>query len=281
MKLKRLVCLMVTGLCLSSFVLPPAHFAASKNHWALSTLETLQKEKLLLSVSKDSKILNGPISTTVFDQLLSEIWSSEFTVSEETALLENSTATLTRKEAAEQIYSLFNKNTGSTAEAIDWIKSTKIMNGYPSGDFKPADKVTLAQGVSIMSNLKNYLKDHPDVKLGLSETEAALHQKGDQLTFTATANLKGTLDFTLRWGEKSTGGYSVKITNVTQSGKELRISYRLNSPAPGAIVTQALTYPKDTVTLEMGLEAYKQLTIILVEDLSKENKTLPPNTQTK
>ncbi len=150
---------------------------------------------------------------------------------------------------------------------ITWIKSAKIMSGYPSGDFKPADNVTLAQGVSIMSNVKNYLRNHPEVKLALSDTQGSVnHSKDDQLTYTAVANAKGTIDFTLSWGEKKTGGYSVKITKVAQSGKELRISYQLTAPGPDAIVTQALTYPKDTTNLEMGMEAYKQLTIILVED---------------
>lgn len=274
MKFKRLACLMIAGICLFSFSLPSGSFATVKSHWAISTLENLQSKDLLLGISKDSKKLNSSITLAEFDSMLNEIWTSEFTVKATTdiASTSNSKSYLTRKTAAEKIFNLFNKSTNSEADAITWIKSAKIMSGYPSGDFKPADKVTLAQGVAIMSHIKDYLKNHPEVKLDFSDTQAALHPKDNQLTYTAAANTKGTIDFTLSWGEKKTGGYSVKITKVAQSGKELRISYKLTSPAPDAIVTQALTYPKDTVNLEMGMEAYKQLTLILVEDKGTLNQ---------
>lgn len=273
MKSKRLVCLMVAGLCMSTFALPPAHFAAAKSHWALSTLEALQSKDLLLNVSKDPKKLNSNLTTLEFETMLNEVWKSELTVSANSSVATTTDAKslLTRKDAAERIFNLFNRSVDGKTDAITWIKSVKIMSGYPSGDFKPADHVTLAQGVSIMSNVKNYLSNHPEVKIALTDTQGGIHQKEEVLSYTAAVNTKGTVDFTLSWGEKRTGGYSVKITKVAQSGKELRITYRLTSPGPDDIVTQALTYPKDTVTLEMGMEAYKQLTIILVEDKGATN----------
>lgn len=268
MKSKRLICLVVAGLCMTTVASPTAHFAVIKSHWALSTLETLQSKDLLLSVSNDPKKLNSSLTVVAFESMLNEIWQSELSLKTDTPVVSatNAKTLLTRKEAAERVYSLFNKTTDGKTDAITWIKSAKIMSGYPSGDFKPADKVTLAQGVFIMSNVKNYLRNHPEVKLALTDNQGGIHQKDEQLTYVAAANAKGTIDFTLSWGEKKTGGYSVKITKVSQSGKELRISYLLTSPGPDAMVTQAITYPKDTVNLEMGMEAYKQLTIILVED---------------
>lgn len=270
MKSKHLVCLVVAGLCMFTFALPPAHYAATKSHWALSTLENLQARNLLLYVSNEPKKLNGNLTSLEFENMLNDIWQSELTVNTNTDILisTDDKSLLTRKEAAERIFKLFNRSADGKTDAITWIKSVKIMSGYPSGDFKAADHVTLAQGVSIMSNLKNYLANHPEVKIALTESQGGIHQKEEILSYTAAVNTKGTVDFTLSWGEKRTGGYSVKITKVAQSGKELRITYRLTSPGPNDIVTQALTYPKDSVTLEMGMEAYKQLIIILVEDKS-------------
>ncbi len=45
------------------------------------------------------------------------------------------------------------------------------------------------------------------------------------------------------WGQKPTGGYSVQYVSSQLSDNTLRVTLRLLSPAPGAILTQALTSP--------------------------------------
>jgi hypothetical protein len=45
------------------------------------------------------------------------------------------------------------------------------------------------------------------------------------------------------WGQKPTGGYGVQYVSSQLSGSTLRVTLRLVSPAPGAILTQALTSP--------------------------------------
>jgi hypothetical protein len=45
------------------------------------------------------------------------------------------------------------------------------------------------------------------------------------------------------WGQKPTGGYGIQLLSTQLSGNTLRVTLRLNSPAPGAILTQALTSP--------------------------------------
>ncbi len=45
------------------------------------------------------------------------------------------------------------------------------------------------------------------------------------------------------WGQKPTGGYGIQLLGTQLSGNTLRVTLRLNSPAPGAILTQALTSP--------------------------------------
>lgn len=271
MKLKRLASLVIAGTCLLSYTLPTDGYATVKYHWAVPTLEKLQSQDLFTFIMKDAEYLEEKMEIQDFESLLNIIWESEFGTSivDMTPGSSSNIRYIIREDAAEMIYKAINPN--GDGDEIEWIKSAKIMSGYPSGEFKPADRVTRGQGVVIMSNLKNYLKTHPELKMNPKGSEAALHPKDNQLTYTAAANAKGTVDFTLSWGEKKTGGYSVKITKVAQSGKELRITYKLTSPGPNDIVTQALTYPKDTVKLELGMEAYKQLTIILVEDKTDSN----------
>jgi len=45
------------------------------------------------------------------------------------------------------------------------------------------------------------------------------------------------------WGQKPTGGYGLQLQGTRLVGDTLRVTLRLNSPPPGAIVTQALTSP--------------------------------------
>ncbi len=45
------------------------------------------------------------------------------------------------------------------------------------------------------------------------------------------------------WGEKSTGGYSVSVKGARIEGERVTVRLALERPPPGAIVTQAFTYP--------------------------------------
>jgi hypothetical protein len=44
-------------------------------------------------------------------------------------------------------------------------------------------------------------------------------------------------------GEQPTGGFAVKVEQVVESAGGLEVVYRVTGPAPGAIVSQALTSP--------------------------------------
>jgi hypothetical protein len=44
-------------------------------------------------------------------------------------------------------------------------------------------------------------------------------------------------------GEKATGGYNIEITRVIRTGRSIVVSFREQSPPPGAITTQAFTQP--------------------------------------
>ncbi len=45
------------------------------------------------------------------------------------------------------------------------------------------------------------------------------------------------------WGEKPTGGYSLAVESARIEGDQVTVRLRLKEPLPGAMVTQALTYP--------------------------------------
>lgn len=60
-------------------------------------------------------------------------------------------------------------------------------------------------------------------------------------------------------GTKPTGGYSVKVTKVTDQSRPGKpstavVDYEVISPPPDAMVTQALTYPYVVVRIEKRLE---------------------------
>jgi hypothetical protein len=44
-------------------------------------------------------------------------------------------------------------------------------------------------------------------------------------------------------GQRSTGGFAVMVEQVMESASGIEVSYRVTSPPPGAIVSQALTSP--------------------------------------
>lgn len=52
------------------------------------------------------------------------------------------------------------------------------------------------------------------------------------------------------YGRKSTGGYIISIETVVVSDDIITVTVRHSDPAPGANVTQALTYPQDLVWIE-------------------------------
>ncbi|HEY7311422.1 MAG TPA: protease complex subunit PrcB family protein [Gemmataceae bacterium] len=51
-------------------------------------------------------------------------------------------------------------------------------------------------------------------------------------------------------GMKRTGGYRVEILSLPVKDGTLTVRWKLHSPAPGDIVTQAITYPAEMVLVE-------------------------------
>lgn len=62
-----------------------------------------------------------------------------------------------------------------------------------------------------------------------------------------TALGDNTYSLTVTWGQKPTGGYSIKIGRIEFDDSVLNVYITTKSPGPNQMVTQALTYPKDTI----------------------------------
>lgn len=51
-------------------------------------------------------------------------------------------------------------------------------------------------------------------------------------------------------GERPTGGFAVAVEQVAESASGIEVVYRVTSPPPGAIVSQALTSPFQIIAVE-------------------------------
>jgi len=63
----------------------------------------------------------------------------------------------------------------------------------------------------------------------------------------------GRVRLTVRAGEQRTGGYGIAVTSITRTGPRLTVSCEMRAPAAGAIVTQVLTSPAQTVSVDEAL----------------------------
>ena len=63
----------------------------------------------------------------------------------------------------------------------------------------------------------------------------------------------GRVRVTVRLGERPTGGHSIAVARITRRGPRLQIECVIGRPEPGAIVTQVLTSPAQTVSIDGAL----------------------------
>jgi hypothetical protein len=63
----------------------------------------------------------------------------------------------------------------------------------------------------------------------------------------------GRVRLTVRLGERRTGGYGIRVRRITRDGPTLTLRCEITAPRDGAIVSQALTYPAQTVSVDDGL----------------------------
>ena len=85
----------------------------------------------------------------------------------------------------------------------------------------------------------------------------------------------GRVRLTVRAPMRRTGGHSVEVVRVRREGVRLTIACALRGPASGAFVTQALTAPAQTVSVdERSVRGVRQA--ILVDESGAELARISP-----
>lgn len=78
-----------------------------------------------------------------------------------------------------------------------------------------------------------------------------MSNKNNNEVSVATSKGNGYLEVTLKWGKKPTGGYAVKIVEAVQKDDTIQVKYYTKSPGPKDMVTQAITFPQDTIKVNI------------------------------
>jgi len=73
----------------------------------------------------------------------------------------------------------------------------------------------------------------------------------------------GRVRLTVRLGERRTGGHAIRVRRITRDGPTLTVRCEITAPREGAVVTQALTYPAQSVSVDDGLVRGVRLVVLL------------------
>lgn len=124
-------------------------------------------------------------------------------------------------------------------ESLMWSVKNDILKGRGNG-YQLDEKLTRAEGGVFVYRFTEYLH----------KTEKINNDHDGDVQIIVRALNDHSSEVTLSWGEKPTGGYSIKIKEVVIEGDRVKIYYTTTSPGPDDIVTQAFTYPKDKVLVQ-------------------------------
>lgn len=129
---------------------------------------------------------------------------------------------------------------------------------------KKEDYVTKSMEEKLLSLYAERIKPHISKRPGVvSPGIIDANEKGINVT---TSKSNGELVITLDWGEKNTGGYILKILSTREEGDAIIVEYLAKAPGPNDIVTQVITYPKDTKRIKVK-DINKDYKIVLKEKI--------------
>ncbi|QUH24469.1 protease complex subunit PrcB family protein [Serpentinicella alkaliphila] len=95
----------------------------------------------------------------------------------------------------------------------------------------------------------------------------------EEVTYSITNNV-----ITISWGEKPTGGYSIEITDLKlDQNNNLLVYYKTESPKEGDMVTLAITYPKDSMTIPTALRGYRAVRLVSEETTEEVTYSIANN----
>ncbi|MGG6431552.1 protease complex subunit PrcB family protein [Anoxybacillus sp. D401a] len=81
----------------------------------------------------------------------------------------------------------------------------------------------------------------------------ALYNRQHKQFKTYTIQQDGMTYVVIHLGERRTGGYGIEVINVRYEKGKAVVYYKERKPAPDAIVTQALTYPKAAIKIKTSV----------------------------
>ncbi|HBV99553.1 MAG TPA: hypothetical protein DEF36_21240 [Desulfotomaculum sp.] len=155
---------------------------------------------------------------------------------------------VTRSEAALMAVNALNARVGSLPITLEYL----IFDDEEEIGKENLDSVQYACKLGLFKAQKLFRPGEPLTSTDQATLLLAFNKAIDSATDKdgVTWNLSGDgKSITLNWGEKPTGGYSIKIVSIKKDGEKLNVTYSLKSPGPGDIVTQAITYPRDTAAV--------------------------------
>lgn len=129
----------------------------------------------------------------------------------------------------------------TTALAVQYGLETELVL-MPPAPPSPSPRVLLQGGQAAYNDPSPmaYLAANPSQMLSLWRLATGNQLPAPPVPSVDFAQSRAVAFF---WGQKPTGGYSLQYMGSQLLGNTLRITLRLNSPPPGAILTQALTSP--------------------------------------
>lgn len=146
--------------------------------------------------------------------------------------------------------------------------SIKIMEAKQRGDKimikysvkTPAEGDIVTESITYPSDSTNVNVADVKKKYGISLEKAVTTI--DEIK-TSTLRDGEYIVVTLDWGQKPTGGYSIKILEAKQVGNTIEVKYVTRSPGPHDIVIHALTYPKDSIKVKVD-DPSKNYKVVLI-----------------
>lgn len=271
----------------SLLVLSP--FSDLQGHWAENDIMFLVEKGVVSGASKDKMLPNKFISRaevivlaqrmianlpiqnegkwykTAFDEALKAKWIPNWSEEE---LMKN----MTRMELIRLLYQSqtshgqshihldieqFKDYKSISAEdypVVQWAMFHEIIKGKSGNRLDLNGYLSRGEGMVMIKRMYEHIngKDLSE-KLGLEYSD---------VTYNLSKHDDSQTRLTISWGVMPTGGYHIKIVDVVFEASEIVVYYTTSAPAPDAIVTQALTYPKDSILVDTSKLKNKSIKLI-------------------
>lgn len=137
---------------------------------------------------------------------------------------------------------------------VQWALFHEVIKGRSDNRLDLNGYLTRSEGMVMIKRLYGILNG--------SETNENYDKAIGPVTYKLDKHDDTQTRLTISWGEMPTGGYQIKIVDVVFEESEIVVYYTTSAPGPDEIVTQALTYPKDSVLVDTAKLKNKSIKLI-------------------